>query len=100
MMRAAYRLRRVAGVKERSQPAESRDLALDLGLDVQRWLALPCAAMVASDYEVADLGAQLAVDGRGGEPAQLRVDIQLGLAPPAPPGVAGLEHLADLLVAL
>ena len=80
--------------------AELLQLALDLGVDVQRRLALRLAAGVAGDHELAHLLAQRGVDGRRGQPRELVLDVDLRLAAGRVAGVAGLEHLADLVVAL
>ena len=78
----------------------SGDLALDLGLDVQRRLAEALAPLVARDHEVANLAAQLGIDHRRRQPRELLVDVERRLAAACAAGVAGLEHLADLVVAL
>src|SRR3954452_15877117 len=80
--------------------AELRYLPLDLGLDVQRRLALLRPADVAGDHEIADLRAQALVDARRGEAAEVPLDVQ-GLLPAArAPDVGGLQQLADLLLLL
>src|SRR5947209_1392800 len=79
---------------------ELRQFPLHLGLDVQRRLPRPGAAIVARLDEIPDLGLELGVDGRRGQPAHLGFDVEGWLAAPQPPRVASLEHLADLLVAL
>ena len=83
-----------------SRAAELLELALDLGLDVERRLALRLAAGVAGDHELAHLLAQGGIDGRRGQPRELVLDVDLRLAAGGVAGVAGLEHLADLVVAL
>src|SRR5258708_5108129 len=79
---------------------ELGDLALDLGLDVKRWLAASGPASVAGDDQVTDLGPQLVVDLGSGQPRQLELDVYLGLTAPPAPGVSRLEQLTDLHVAL
>src|SRR5215210_5247407 len=76
------------------------NLALDLGLDVERLLARPLPPRVAGDHELADLLAQGGVHGRGGQTLQLRLHVERRLAPPLPSLVAGHQHLADLGVTL
>src|SRR5581483_12186044 len=85
---------------------EVAKLAVDLPLDVERLLALPPAPLVACHHHLAALLAQRAV-GSAARPALLRCEQRLDLridverrAPPrhAPVG-AGLDHLADLLLA-
>jgi hypothetical protein len=77
--------------------AEIPELALDLGLDVQRRLAPTGAAFVAGVYELADLVAQGGVGRRMREAPQLGLDIERRLPPPLAPGVLSSEHLADLV---
>ena len=62
--------------------------------------ALRLAAGVAGDHELAHLLAQRGVDGRRGQAGELVLDVDLGLAAGGVAGVARLEHLADLVVAL
>src|SRR3954467_8373210 len=52
--------------------AEIAQLALHLGLHVDRFLALPDAPLVARDHELADLVAQALVGRRGRALGELR----------------------------
>src|SRR5919201_2211154 len=85
-----------------AQVLEVAELALDLGLDVERLLAPPGAALVTGDDELADLLDQRAVSreatalGLGEQPLELGLDIERLLAAGALPVGLGLEHLADL----
>ena len=81
---------------------EITQLTLDLGLHVERLLALAGPPLVAGDHELADLLAQPGVGRRRGarERRQLGVDVEPGHAAGLPPGGLGLEHLADLLLRL
>ena len=77
--------------------AQLGELTRDLGLDVQRLAARPCAARVARDHEVAHLGLQrrVATSGRQ-QRGELGLDVEQR-APGAPAdGVAGAEQLAQL----
>ena len=81
--------------------AEVADLALDLGLDVERLLAVARAPLVAGDHELADLVAQLGIDRRRGEQRRSSASTSSGASPRASRrSLLGLEHLADLVVAL
>ena len=71
-----------ASARDNSELGERRDLALDLGLDVERRLAGPGAAVVAGDDEVADLAAQAVVDRRGCQAVQLQLYVDRLLAAP------------------
>src|SRR3954467_8373477 len=92
----------------RSQNANRRsaqvpELALDLGLDLERLLALPHAPLVARDHELAHLLPQPLVGGRRGglgELRDLRVHVERGLAARYAPRRLRLHELADLLVGL
>ncbi len=80
--------------------AELAQLAVDLGLDVQRLAAAGNQAVVASDHELADLVAQARVDDGRREPRQLGLDVDRGLAAGLAAVVGGGEELADLVVSL
>src|SRR5687768_8158166 len=83
-------------------PREIAELTRDLGLHVERLLA-PCdPPCVAGLDERADLLEDLGVR-RGRRLRELRellLDVDGRAALRGAPGVAGLEHLADLVVAL
>src|SRR5918996_107115 len=85
-----------------TSPAQRAQLALDLGVHVERLLALAHPALVARDHELADLLAQLVVDaGRLlREGCQLGLDVERRLPARLATGRLGLEHLADLLAGL
>ena len=87
--------------------SSSRSWRVDLGLDVERLLALASAALVAGDDELADLLAQRGVVGGGrlgpgallGEqPLELGIDVERGLAASALAVCLRLEHLAQLVL--
>ena len=84
--------------------SSSRELALDLRLDVERLLALAHAPLVAGDDQLADLLAQRRVARRpaprscsGEQPLELGVDVERRLAAGRCAVGLRLEHLADLL---
>jgi hypothetical protein len=83
-----------------SRPAELRDLALDLRLDIERGLAVPGSSVVAGDDEVTDLGSQLRIDVRGGQALELLLNVDRRLAAPLSASVPRLQQLADLGVSL
>src|SRR5215210_4116853 len=75
------------------------ELAVDLGLHVERRLSLSGAAFVPRDHELAHLVAQGLVvprRRRRGERRVLGVDVERGLPARNPPRRLGLEHLARL----
>src|SRR5947209_988338 len=77
------------------------DLPLDLGVDVERRLARTRAAVIACDHQLPDLVPQLGVHVRcSGQARQFCVHVDRSLAAALASGVAGLEHLADLVVTL
>ena len=81
--------------------AELAQLALDLGLDVERRLAARHAPRVARDDELADSVAQRRVDAPARSARCSSASTSSGgLAARGAAGVAGLEHLADLGLAL
>src|SRR5438093_1527761 len=81
---------------------ELAELAVDLRLDVQGWLALARAALVARHDELAHLLPERRVVPRrgAGEGLELGLDVERLLAAGLTPGVLGVEHLADLLTRL
>ncbi len=83
-----------------SELGDVRDLPLDLGLDVERWLSAPLPPLVAGDHELADLRSQPGVDGGPGEAAELLVHVERRLPAARATLVLRLQHLADFLVAL
>ncbi len=106
-MRAAYYARSAALSSLLPEVLEVAQLALDLGVDVQRLLALARTALVAGDDELADLLAQRGVGlgdrGRallGSQPLELRLDVERRLAAGALAVGLGLEQLAQLGVGL
>lgn len=77
----------------------------DLCLDVEHRLALTGAAFVAREHKLADLGGKTRVlvgpsTGRGFELGELSVDVKRRLALADEAIAAGLQHLANLLLAL
>ena len=79
--------------------AQLGELTRDLGLDVERRLPGPCAARVARDHEVADLGLQRRVGaGHDGseQRGELGLDVQQRASRALAHGVAGPEQLAQL----
>src|SRR3954465_12154018 len=95
------RLGRAAGP---SGSAELPELAVDLGVHVERLLALSHTALVAGDDELADLFAETLVGGRRarglGELGDLGVHVEGRLAARDAARRLRLHELADLLVGL
>src|SRR5215210_5487975 len=77
-------------------------LTLDLGVHLERLLALPQPALVAGHHELADLLAQGGVPRgrRAGQLVELGLHVERLLAASLPPGGLGLQHLPDLLARL
>src|SRR5260370_39683703 len=65
---------------------ELPDLALDLGIDVERRLPGARPAEVAGDHQLADLRLQLGVEPRGGQFRQLLLHVHRRLPPAGPAG--------------
>src|SRR5215207_9300284 len=81
-------------------PAQVAQLAVDLGLDIERRLSLASASLVARDDQLADLlaerGVRTATRRRAREGVDLGVDVERGLPAGLAPRRLGLDQLADL----
>src|SRR3954447_24375043 len=99
-MRSSSSSKRGVSAMSGTLPAQLGDLTLDLGVDVERWLALALAALVAGHDELADLVAQARIDGRTGQAPDLGFHVHGSLAPALAVLVSRRHELADLLVAL